>query len=56
MQITLCVIWAQSSDHIPPMPFRSLITQCRIHGNECMAHEIINDIKDNFRKDIISDK
>ena len=56
MQITLCVIWAQSSDHIPSMPFRLLITRCEIYGNECMVHEIINDLKDNFRKDTLSDK
>lgn len=27
-----------------------------VHSNEYMAHGIINDFKDNFRKDTLSDK
>lgn len=56
MQITLCVIWPQSSSHIPHMPFRSLMTLYGVHGNEYMVCGISNDLKDNFRKDMLSDK
>lgn len=27
-----------------------------VHDNEYMVHGIINDLKDNFRKDMLSDK
>lgn len=56
MQMGLCVIWPQSSSHILHRTFRPLMTLYGVHSNEYMAHGIINDFKDNFRKDTLSDK